>query len=56
MKPHEEAVRRVVAEWLRKADADLALASHLLGEGSLFPSAVAFHVELTLARPARFRT
>ena len=43
MKPHEEAVRRVVAEWLRKADADLALASHLLGEGSLFPSAVAFH-------------
>jgi hypothetical protein len=34
MKPHEEAVRKVVAEWLLKADADLALASHLLAEGS----------------------
>jgi HEPN domain-containing protein len=43
MKPHEEAVRKVVAEWLLKADADLALASHLLAEGSLFPSAIAFH-------------
>jgi HEPN domain-containing protein len=43
MKPHEEAMRKVVAEWMRKADADFELSSYLLGEGSLFPSAVAFH-------------
>jgi HEPN domain-containing protein len=43
MKPHEQAKRKIVAEWLHKADADFDLASHLLAEGALFPGAIAFH-------------
>jgi HEPN domain-containing protein len=43
MGPHEEAKRRIVAEWLHKADADIDLARHLLAEDALFPGAIAFH-------------
>ena len=45
MTPHEAAKRKVLAEWLHKADNDLALAEHLLGESSLSPSAIAFHCQ-----------
>lgn len=34
MKPHKQAKRKIVAEWLHKADADFDLASHLLAEGA----------------------
>ncbi|MFZ3071913.1 MAG: HEPN domain-containing protein, partial [Thermodesulfobacteriota bacterium] len=43
MKPHEDAKRKVVAEWLRKADADMRVAEHLAAEQSTFPDAIAFH-------------
>jgi HEPN domain-containing protein len=43
MMPPEETVRKVVSEWLRKAENDLRLAEHLLSEGTLFPNAIAFH-------------
>jgi len=43
MRPLEEVKRKVVADWLRKADADMGLAEHLLSEGPVFPSAIAFH-------------
>lgn len=34
MTPREAAKRKVLAEWLRKADDDLALAEHLLAESA----------------------
>ena len=43
MKPHEEAKRRLVREWLKKADDDIGLAEHLLSERSVFANAIAFH-------------
>ena len=43
MTPREVAKRKVLAEWLRKADDDLALAEHLLAESASYPNAVAFH-------------
>jgi len=43
MTPHESARRKVLAEWLRKADADLDLAEHLLDESAPYPGAIAFH-------------
>ena len=43
MTPHETAKRKVLAEWLHKAGADLALAEHLLDESAPYPSAIAFH-------------
>jgi len=43
MTPHEAAKRKVLAEWLHKADDDLGLAEHLLGEPLLYPNAIAFH-------------
>ena len=43
MRPPEEARRRILADWLRKANADLDLAEHLLSEGAGFPNAIAFH-------------
>lgn len=42
MKPPEE-VRRIAAEWLRKAEADLRLAEHLIEQGEAYLNAVAFH-------------
>jgi len=45
MKPDEAAKRKVLAEWLHKADNDLGLAEHLLDESLLFPSAIAFHCQ-----------
>jgi len=45
MTSHEAAKRKVLAEWLHKADDDLGLAEHLLGESSLYPDAIAFHCQ-----------
>jgi len=45
MKPPEEVKRKVLAEWLRKADSDMGLAEHLLSEGVAFPNAIAFHCQ-----------
>lgn len=45
MTSHEAAKRKVLAEWLHKADNDLGLAEHLLGESLLYPSAIAFHCQ-----------
>ena len=45
MKPREQAKRRILAEWLRKADADMNLAEHLVSEGVNFPSAITFHCQ-----------
>jgi HEPN domain-containing protein len=45
MRPHEKAKERVVNEWLRKADADMALAEHLLSEAAAFPNAITFNCQ-----------
>jgi HEPN domain-containing protein len=45
MKPPENAKKRIVDEWLRKADADMALAEHLLSDGTAFPNAITFHCQ-----------
>ncbi len=45
MKPPDQPRRRILAEWLRKADVDLGLARHLVQEGVFFPSAIAFHCQ-----------
>ncbi len=45
MKPREQAKRRILAQWLRKADADMNLAEHLVSEGVNFPSAITFHCQ-----------
>jgi len=42
MTPHDVR-RRLVREWLHKADADLGLAEHLLTEGAAYPNAISFH-------------
>jgi len=43
MKPLEPARARIVGEWLRKAEADLAVAQRLLGDEDPFLNAVTFH-------------
>jgi len=43
MKPPESARTRIVGEWLRKAEADLAVAQRLLGDEDPFLNAVTFH-------------
>jgi len=43
MKPPERIKRKLLAEWLRKADADLEVAKHLFNEGAIYPNAIAFH-------------
>ncbi len=43
MKPPEEVKRKIVGDWLKKADIDLDLAKHLLEEDVAFPGALAFH-------------
>jgi len=45
MTPPDQTKRQVVAEWLRKAQADMALAEHLLAHGAIFPNAIAFHCQ-----------
>jgi HEPN domain-containing protein len=45
MGPREEVRRRLVADWRRRADEDLAVAEHLLREGARHANAVAFHCQ-----------
>jgi HEPN domain-containing protein len=43
MKPNDGAKRKICGEWLHKADADMALAEHLMPDAARFANAVAFH-------------
>ncbi len=43
MRPPEEEIRRLVAEWVRKADLDFELVAHLSTQGERFRDAIAFH-------------
>ena len=45
MPRREEAKRRILAQWLSRARSHLGVAEHLVGEGSLFPSAAVFHCQ-----------
>lgn len=45
MKPPEEARTRIVNEWRRKADADMAVAERLLPDEDPFYNAVTFHCQ-----------
>ena len=45
MMPPEDARTRIVSEWLRKADADMGVAEHLLSEKAPFYSAITFHCQ-----------
>ena len=45
MKPPEDARTRIVNEWRRKADADVAVAERLLPDGGPFLNAVTFHCQ-----------
>jgi len=45
MKPLEEVKKRIVNEWLRKADADIAVAERLPLDKSAFLNAVTFHCQ-----------
>jgi HEPN domain-containing protein len=45
MTPPEEVKLKLVADWRRKAEADLGLAEHLASEGVAFPGAIAFHCQ-----------
>ena len=45
MRPHESARRRIVNEWRRRADADLAVAERLLSDETIFLNAVTFHCQ-----------
>jgi HEPN domain-containing protein len=45
MKPHEEVKRRILGEWVRKAQADLAVAERLVSEEASFSNAVTFHCQ-----------
>jgi HEPN domain-containing protein len=45
MKPPEDAKKKIVTEWLRKADADFELAVHLVAESTTFSNAIAFHCQ-----------
>ena len=45
MKPPEDARARIINEWLRKADTDMAVAERLLSDGIPFCSVVAFHCQ-----------
>jgi len=43
MRVPEDVKYEVLAQWLRSADADLALAEHLISQVARFPNAIAFH-------------
>ena len=45
MKPPENAKKRIVGEWLRKADADIAVAQRLLSDEIPFCNAITFHCQ-----------
>lgn len=45
MKQPDQVKRRILAEWLRKADADIAVAEQLLPNEATFLNAVAFHCQ-----------
>jgi len=45
MKPREQVKRRILGEWLRKADADMGLAEHLLSEKAPFYDAITFNCQ-----------
>src|SRR4030042_4183980 len=43
MTPRKAGKRRLLTQWLHKADTDLSLAEHLLSEDAAYPNAIAFH-------------
>ncbi|HET6428364.1 MAG TPA: HEPN domain-containing protein [Phycisphaerae bacterium] len=45
MRPPEDARTRIVNEWRRKADADMAVADHLPSDEAVFLNAVTFHCQ-----------
>ena len=45
MRPPEDAKKQIVNEWLRKADADMALAEHLLSDETAFLNAITFNCQ-----------
>ncbi len=45
MRPADGARLRILRDWLRKADADMALAEHLLSDAAQFTNAIAFHCQ-----------
>ena len=45
MTPPDEARMRIVNEWVCKADADMAVAEHLLSDETAFPNAITFHCQ-----------
>ena len=45
MKPPEDAKKQIVNEWLGKANADMALAEHLLSDETAFLNAITFHCQ-----------
>ncbi len=49
IKPEEE-IRRLVADWTRKANRDFAVATHLATEGERFRDAVGFHCQQALEK------
>ena len=45
MNPSEDALRRLVREWVKKADVDFDVAGRLLEEGARFREVIAFHAQ-----------
>ena len=45
MKPPDQVKYRILVEWLRKADDDIAVAERLLSDEVAFPNAVTFHCQ-----------
>ncbi|MBI5528810.1 MAG: HEPN domain-containing protein [Deltaproteobacteria bacterium] len=45
MKPREEMIRDLVRQWFAKADLDMGLAEHIVGEATLFIAATGFHCQ-----------
>jgi len=45
MKRPEDAKKRIVNEWLEKANADMAVAERLLTDKPIFQNAVTFHCQ-----------
>ncbi len=45
MKPPEDVKKRIVNQWLDKANADIVLAEHLLSDETAFLNAITFHCQ-----------
>ena len=45
MRPPDEVRREILESWLRRANEDLSLATHLLEDESLFLNAIGFHAQ-----------